>query len=70
MRTAFATLALAVLAAAEPIPQGVTSAIAPDEAPPAGCSENYDGRFQISAVNLTSEKRDLLEEVSLQPNSL
>lgn len=60
MRAAFATLALAGLAAATPAPQAVTSAIAPSSSPPAGCYENYDGTFLIGPVNVSSSsKRDV-----------
>ena len=64
--TAFATLAFAAIAAAEPVPAGVSSAIAPHQSPPPGCSPNYDGTFLIYPVNVSlSGKRDL-EDVSLQ----
>ena len=59
-RSAFATLALAGLAVANPAPQAVTSAIAPSSSPPAGCYENYDGTFLIGPVNVSSSsKRDV-----------
>lgn len=53
----FAVLALAGAALAAP--QAVTSAIAPQESTPAGCSENYSGSFEISVVNVTTSKRSL-----------
>jgi hypothetical protein len=68
MRTAFATLVFAGVAVANPMPQAVTSAIAPSGTPPAGCYPNYDGMFVIGPVNVSSsesDKRDVdLEEVS------
>lgn len=62
MRVAFVTLSIAAHAAA--VPQGVTSAVAPAQSPPSGCSPSYDGTFQISPVNVSKSKRDL-EPVSL-----
>lgn len=60
MRSTFATLALAALAAANPLPQAVTSAISPKTTAPAGCSSSYSGTFEIQVVNVTSSsKRDL-----------
>lgn len=48
-------------------PGAVTSAVAPKSSPPPGCSENYDGVFEIGPINVTSSssKRSLLEVVSL-----
>lgn len=37
-------------------PAAVTSAIAPKETTPAGCSTNYDGTFEIQVINVTSSK--------------
>lgn len=54
MRSSFAPLALAALVAANPVPQGVTSAISPPTSAPAGCSPDYPGTFEISVVNVTS----------------
>jgi hypothetical protein len=65
MRTAFATLVFTALVAANPVPAGVSSAIAPNQSPPPGCSPNYDGTFLIGPVNVSSEKRDL-DEVCFQ----
>lgn len=60
MRSTFAPLALAALAAANPVPQGVTSAISPESTAPAGCSPDYPGTFQIQVVNVTqSAKRSV-----------
>lgn len=58
----FAVLALAGAALAAP--QAVTSAIAPQETAPAGCSPNYSGDFEISVVNVTSSSKRSLEAVS------
>lgn len=60
MRAAFASLALAGLAAA--VPAAVSSDIAPSSSPPPGCSENYDGTFNIQIVNQsdTIGKRELV----------
>lgn len=70
MRYSFAPLALAALAAANPMPQGVTSAISPKSTAPAGCSPNYSGTFEIQVVNITGPgKRDLsLVEVRCHPS--
>lgn len=54
MRYSIASLALAALAAAKPMPQGVTSAISPSSSAPAGCSSSYSGTFEIQVVNVTS----------------
>jgi len=42
--------------------QGVTSAIAPDSSPPSGCSETFDGTFQITVDALSSSSK--LKKVS------
>ncbi|KAJ9621967.1 hypothetical protein H2203_006848 [Taxawa tesnikishii (nom. ined.)] len=59
MKTVAAVLALAGAVAA--LPQGVTSAIAPQATAPAGCQSSYSGTFQISVVNVSSSstKRDV-----------
>jgi len=60
MRYSIAPLALAALAYANPMPQGVTSAISPKATDPAGCSSSYSGTFEIQVVNVTSSaKRDV-----------
>jgi hypothetical protein len=59
MQTTFALAALASVAFA--LPQGVTETIAPQAAPPAGCSLSQSGSFQLEAVNFTAtpkQKRD------------
>lgn len=62
MRSAFAPLAFAALAAANPMPQGVTSAVSPEASSPAGCSSSYSGAFEIQVVNVTtSSKRDVVK---------
>jgi len=57
--------ALASVAFATPMPQGVTAIIPPTSPAPAGCKASYDGKFEITAVNSTVAKRDL-EKVRLQ----
>ena len=54
MRSAFAPLAFAALAAAAP--QGVTSAISPSTTAPAGCNADYSGSFEISTVKVGNSK--------------
>ena len=63
MQYSFAALALAALVAANPMPAGVTSSIAPTASPLAGCSPNYSGSFEIEVVNVTSSKKRSLEQV-------
>lgn len=60
-------IAAALVGAVVAAPQGVTSAIAPKETTPAGCSTNYDGQFQISVENVTTSntKRDLSKRQSV-----
>lgn len=63
MHYSFAAVALAGLAVAKPMPQGVTSAISPSGSPAAGCSTSYSGSFEIQVVNVTSSsKRDVAVE--------
>lgn len=64
MQTTFALAALAAVAFAAPSPQGVTGDITPPGAPPAGFSESYDGKFEITVVNSTFVKRSLLPRAS------
>lgn len=54
MRYSIAPVALAALAAANPVPQGVTENITPSTSAPAGCSPDYPGTFQIQVVNVTT----------------
>lgn len=63
----FATLALALagVAVANPVPSGVTSAIAPSGTAPAGCSTSYASTFEISTVKIGSSKRGLEERKAL-----
>ena len=73
MRTTLSTLvglALLALTTADPVPQGVTSAIVPSGTPPAACSPNYDGVFEISTENVNTRKRDLLLPVSPDPSHI
>lgn len=57
MQTTFALAALAAMAYA--IPQGVTGEIAPSTSAPDGCSADYSGTFQITAVNSVVIKREI-----------
>ncbi|OCL03386.1 hypothetical protein AOQ84DRAFT_227453 [Glonium stellatum] len=57
MKSTFILLAIAMAALAKPMPQGVTSAIAPSASAPSGCSSNYPGSFEITIVNVTSSKK-------------
>ncbi|KAK3075345.1 hypothetical protein LTR53_001414 [Teratosphaeriaceae sp. CCFEE 6253] len=57
MQYTLASLALAALAAAKPMPQGVTSAISPSGTPPADCSSSYSGSFSIQTVNVTTSSK-------------
>ncbi len=66
LRNTFALLALAVSTAlASPMPDAVTSAIAPSSPAPSGCQTSLSGTFEITVVNVSSSaaKRDL-EKVS------
>ncbi|KAF2214611.1 hypothetical protein CERZMDRAFT_90171 [Cercospora zeae-maydis SCOH1-5] len=54
MRYSIAPVALAALAAANPVPQGVTENISPSTSAPSGCSPDYPGTFQIQVVNVTA----------------
>ena len=58
MQLTLATLAF--VAASVVSAQGVTSTIKPQGAPPAGCSTDYSGQFEITVV-LPSQKRDIVE---------
>ena len=57
MQTTFALAALAAMAYA--VPQGVSGDIAPSAPAPEGCSADYPGTFQITAVNSKVVKRDI-----------
>ncbi|KAF2177191.1 hypothetical protein K469DRAFT_604189 [Zopfia rhizophila CBS 207.26] len=60
MKSTFAVLGLVASALAKPMPQGVTSAIAPDASAPASCSGSRSEPFRITVVNVTSSaKRDV-----------
>ncbi|WPH05006.1 protein containing internal repeats (PIR) [Acrodontium crateriforme] len=56
MRSALAPLALAALAAANPLPAASASAA------PAGCQTSYSGKFEIQTVNVTSSKAKRADE--------
>lgn len=55
MRFSVPLVAIAAFAV-EAIAQGVTSAIAPSSPAPSGCSESYDGTFEITVAAITSSK--------------
>jgi len=58
MQTTFALAALASVAYA--LPQGAPSGLAPSAPSPAGCSQSYNGEFQITIVNASSvAKREI-----------
>jgi hypothetical protein len=57
MQITFALAALAAVAYAAP--QGVAGDIAPAAPPPAGCTESYNGQFEITIINGTTAKRSL-----------
>ena len=62
---AFALLALAGAAVAVPSTTGgtaVTSAVAPNESTPAGCSTTYSGSFNIAVVNVTTTPKRSVEK--------
>ena len=57
---------------AQAVPGGVTSAIAPSQAAPAGCAPTYTGNFNIATVNVSTasskrnvEKRQASGELTL-----
>lgn len=62
MKTTFALAALAAVAFANPMPQGVNSAIAPTGSAPAGFQSTYPGTFEITAVNYTTASKRSLEK--------
>ncbi|KAK5717609.1 hypothetical protein LTR17_015962 [Elasticomyces elasticus] len=57
MQYSLTCLALAALAVAKPMPQGVTSAISPSASAPADCQASYDGTFSIQTVNVTTASK-------------
>jgi len=61
MKGGLALLALVGAALAKPMPQGVTSSLAPSASAPAGCQASAPGPFQITVVNVTtsSSKRGI-----------
>lgn len=67
----YSLLFLSLIGAVTAVPQGVTEAIAPKEAPPSGCSLSYTGKFQITAVKAAA-KRDLdaVSVLTLTPQSI
>ncbi|KAF4552768.1 Cell wall mannoprotein CIS3-like protein [Elsinoe fawcettii] len=63
MRTA--TFVAALIAGVVAAPQAVTSAVAPKEETPAGCSTNYNGVFQVTVQPVSSKKRSLEKRQSV-----
>ncbi|PNS15685.1 Cell wall mannoprotein PIR3 [Sphaceloma murrayae] len=55
----------ALVAGAVAAPQAVTSAIAPNEQTPAGCSKNYNGVFQVTVTPASASKRSLEKRQSV-----
>lgn len=70
MRSTFAPLVFAALAAANPMPQGVTQSIAPAASAPAGCMASYPGTFEISVVNVTSPKSKRSADIEKRQGAL
>lgn len=64
MRYAIAPAALAAVAAAVAVPQGVTENITPSTSAPAGCSGDYPGTFQIQVVNVTAPAKQKRQDTS------
>lgn len=58
MQFTLATIALAAASLASA--QGVAQVIKPSGSPPAGCSTDYSGKFEITVV-LPNKKRDIVE---------
>lgn len=52
-------LASALLGLAVAAPQGVTDALTPTGAAPAGCTASVDGKFEITVAKVTEQKRSL-----------
>lgn len=48
MKYSFALLAVSAAVLASPVAQGITKAIAPSAAAPAGCSPTYPGSFGLA----------------------
>ncbi|KAK5684472.1 hypothetical protein LTS10_004342 [Elasticomyces elasticus] len=57
MQYSLTCLALAALAVAKAMPQGVTSAVSPSTSAPADCKASYDGTFSIQTVNVTTASK-------------
>ena len=54
MHYTVAALAAVAVVQASPVPQAVTAAISPTEAPPPGCAGSRPDTFGIAAMNLTA----------------
>lgn len=66
MKNTFALASLVGVAFAAP--QGVTDKISPTGPPPAGCTNSFDSKFEISVVQPPHNKRSLEQfEVSHHP---
>jgi len=66
MRTTLASLALVASALANPMPQAVTSVVAPDASPPSGCATSHEGTFQITVVNVSDSATKRSAEMKRQ----
>ena len=60
----FAVAAFAAVALANPMPQAVTSAIAPAGTAPAGCQGSLSGSYEITVVKPGAPAKRDLEKVS------
>ena len=68
MLVAFVGLALATASAV--LTQGVSSAIAPSQSPPPGCSFDYEGSFTYVPVNVSSSRKRDSSDVSQFASSI
>lgn len=50
---------LAFVASTFALPQAVTEDIRPKSGPPKGCSESYDGSFEVTIYKSGKSKRDV-----------
>lgn len=66
MHSALAILAVVGAAVANPMPQAVTSAIAPSSSAPSGCETSYSGTFEIQIVNVTSSSKVKRQDTALE----
>ncbi|KAI0026225.1 hypothetical protein F4780DRAFT_774420 [Xylariomycetidae sp. FL0641] len=56
------SLALLPALAGVALAQGVTSELTPTSAAPAGCTGSFDGKFEITVAQVTTEKRSIPEK--------